>query len=298
MRDYVNLNRLAYFTAVVDAGSFTAAAERLGITKAVVSQQVAKLEEEVGATLLLRTTRRVHPTEAGRIFHARCVNILKEAEDAYDEIGQSTTEPTGTLRITAPIDYGISVVVPAIGEFSRRHRGCQVALTLSDQTMDIAAGDLDMAIRVGWLVDSGLQARRLQGFRQLLVAAPGFADQVRRLVRPEDIRELPFVANAALREPLEWRFSSVEETVPIRVQAAVTIDATLAVRVAVLKGLGLSILPDFLVRDDLEVGRLLHVLPGWRLPDGGVHAVFPAARYRPRKVTAFVEMLIQAARAA
>ncbi|TIS94931.1 LysR family transcriptional regulator, partial [Mesorhizobium sp.] len=96
----MNLNRLAYFAAVVDAGSFTRAAERLGITKAVVSQQVARLERDVGTTLLIRTTRRVHPTEAGRTFHARCLLVLQQAEDAFDELAQAATEPTGTLRIT------------------------------------------------------------------------------------------------------------------------------------------------------------------------------------------------------
>ena len=118
MPDAINLNRLAYFAAVVDAGSFTAAAGRLGITKAVVSQQVARLEEEVGTTLLVRTTRKVRPTEAGRVFHARCASILREAEDAFGELSQVATTPTGTLRITAPFDYGISRVVPAITQFA------------------------------------------------------------------------------------------------------------------------------------------------------------------------------------
>src|SRR3954463_7030341 len=109
-----NLNRLAYFAAVVETGSFTAAAARLGITKAVVSQQVARLEEELGTTLLVRTTRRVEPTEAGRAFHARCVVILRESEEAFVEITRAAGSPTGTLRITAPFDYGAAVVVPAL----------------------------------------------------------------------------------------------------------------------------------------------------------------------------------------
>src|SRR3954464_15628110 len=106
MRGHMNLNRLAYFAAVIDAGSFTAAAARLGITKAVVSQQVARLEEELETTLLVRTTRRVAATEAGRAFHARCVVILREAEDAFAGMTQASASPTGTLRITAPLDYG------------------------------------------------------------------------------------------------------------------------------------------------------------------------------------------------
>lgn len=110
----MNLNRLAYFAAVVDTGSFTRAAERLRITKAVVSQRVAELERETGTTLLVRSTRRVHPTEAGRTLHARCALILREAEVAFDELAQAAAEPTGTLRITAPNDYGTATVVPAV----------------------------------------------------------------------------------------------------------------------------------------------------------------------------------------
>src|SRR5262245_50039391 len=129
MPEATNLNRLAYFTAVVDTGSFTRAAERLGITKAVVSQQVARLERELGTTLLIRTTRRVHPTEAGRMFHARCVLILREAEDAYGELAKASTEPRGTLRLTAPYDYGTSVVVPAVTAFLARFPSCRAEVS-------------------------------------------------------------------------------------------------------------------------------------------------------------------------
>jgi DNA-binding transcriptional LysR family regulator len=151
MQDATNLNRLAYFVAVIDAGSFTRAAEYLGITKAVVSQQVARLEQEVGTTLLMRTTRRLQPTEAGRMFHARCVSILREAEDALAELAQARSEPKGLLRITAPYDYGTSVIVPVVTAFTARYRDCKVELNLSDKMVDLVADNMDLAIRVGWL---------------------------------------------------------------------------------------------------------------------------------------------------
>src|SRR4051812_25845545 len=165
-RSSMNLNRLAYFAAVVDAGSFTRAAASLGITKAVVSQQVAKLEQEVGTTLLMRTTRRVQATEAGVLFYARCVSILRDAEDALGELAQGRTEPKGLLRITAPYDYGTSVVVPLVAAFSRRYGDCKVELNLSDTMVDLVAENMDLAIRVGWLADSSMQARRIGSFRQ------------------------------------------------------------------------------------------------------------------------------------
>ncbi|MET3845645.1 DNA-binding transcriptional LysR family regulator [Bradyrhizobium sp. OAE829] len=291
----MNLNRLAYFAAVVDTGSFTRAAERLGITKAVVSQQVSQLEQDLRTSLLVRSTRRVHPTDAGRTFHARCVVILREAEDAFDELAEAAAEPIGTLRITAPNDYGTAVVVPVITAFAARHPACQVQLTLSDETVDLVSARIDMAIRVGWLADSSLQARKIGSFRQLLVGAPAFADRIAAARKPEDLATLPFIANMALREPLLWEFARGDlDRCTVRMQASIAIDTTPGVLAAVQAGGGLSVLPDFLVADDLASARLNHALPEWRLPAGGIYTVYPAARFRPRKVTAFVEMLVAA----
>src|SRR4051812_6043856 len=124
----MNLNRLVYFAHVVEAGSFTRAAARLGITKAGVSQQVARLEQEVGTALLLRTTRKVVPTDAGRALHGRCAVILRESAEAFEELAQGTTEPRGVLRVTAPFDYGASVVAPVAAEFTRTYPHCDVVL--------------------------------------------------------------------------------------------------------------------------------------------------------------------------
>ncbi|MBY6263161.1 LysR family transcriptional regulator [Azospirillum sp. 412522] len=294
MSDPRHLNRIAYFAAVVETGSFTAAAVRLGITKAVVSQQVAKLEEEVGASLLLRTTRMVRPTEAGMVFHRRCVVILREAEEAFGELAESAAAPSGLLRLTAPFDYGVAVVVPAIAAFAAAHPACKADMVLSDQSLDLVGGTLDLAIRVGWLTDTSLQARQFGSFRQLLVGTPDLAGRVGEGGRPEDIAALPFVANTALRNPLLWQFTGTAgETRMVAARAAIAFDATFAVREAVRLGAGLSVLPDYCVADDLASGRLVHILPGWTLPSGGIHAVFPAARFRPTKVRAFLDLLTE-----
>jgi len=287
-----NLKRLAYFAAVVECGSFTAAAERLGITKAVVSQQVARLEREFGTTLLTRTTRKVLPTDAGTTFYQRCSLILREAGDAFDELAQVSTEPTGTLRLTAPFDYGIAVVVSAMTEFTRRHPRCKVDAVFSDQTLDLASARVELAIRVGWLTEQHLQARQIGTFRQLLVAPASWHARLAQLREPDDIASLPFIANTALRDPMHWNFARSEaDRRRVAVQASTAIDTTLAVREAVLQGAGLSVLPDYVIEADLAQGKLLHVLPDWTLPSGGIHAVFPAARFRPAKVQAFVKLL-------
>lgn len=295
---FANLKRLTYFVSVVETGSFTAAALRLGITKAVVSQQVARLEREFRTSLLVRTTRRVQATEAGQAFYVRCAQLLREAEEAFAELAEASSEPSGMLRLTAPFDYGVGVVVPAIAAFTRQYPGCKVDAVLSDHTLDLMSGKIELAIRVGWLDDTSLQARKIGSFRQLLVAAPSLAPQVAGLRSPEDMIELPFIANTALRDHLRWTFTrqaadGEAECQAVQVQAAIFLDATIAVRQAVCEGAGLSVLPDYAITDDLAAGRLIQVLPQWQLPSGGIYAVFPAARFRPAKVRAFVDLLAE-----
>ena len=289
-----HLRRLAYFVAVVETGTFTAAADRLGITKAVVSQQVARLEKEFRTSLLVRTTRRVQLTEAGQAFYLRCAVVLREAETAFEVLAEGSAEPSGTLRLTAPFDYGVGVVVPAIAAFTKRFPACRVDARLSDQTLDIMSGQIELAIRVGWLESTSQQARKIGDFRQWLVAPGSMAAQVARFNHPGDITALPFVANTALRDHSRWVFSRKGfEPQAVTVQASILLDATLAVRAAVCAGAGLSVLPDYAVADELAAGRLVRVLPQWELPSGGIHAVFPTARFRPPKVRAFVELLAQ-----
>jgi DNA-binding transcriptional LysR family regulator len=294
--DFGNLRRLAYFAAVVETGSFTAAAERLGITKAVVSQQVARLEREFQTSLLVRTTRKVQTTEAGQSFYQRCALILREAGDAFGELTEAAAEPSGMLRLTAPFDYGVGVVVPAIVAFTQRYANCKVDAVLSDQNLDLMSGNIELAIRVGWLAETSLQARKIGSFRQLLVASSRMRPHVEHLTGPEELARLPFIANTALRDHLHWNFSWKTKRRAVRMQASIFLDATMAVREAVCEGAGLSVLPDYAIADDLAAGRLIHVLPQWSLPSGGIHAVFPAARFRPAKVRAFVDLLIEGQR--
>ena len=293
-----NLRRLAYFAEVVEAGSFTAAAARLGITKAVVSSQVAKLEHAFETTLLIRTTRSVRPTEEGQAFYERCVRVLSEAQQAFDGLAPDDRAPTGLLRLTAPVDYGVAVVVPAIALFRKRHPGCTVDFVVTDRTLDPVGSDIELAIRVGWLADSALRTRQIGTFDQLLVASPTVAASLSADADIDALAALPFVANSNLREPLEWRLRNADgEPRTLRFAAALAISATLGVLQAVRDGAGTAILPDFAVADDIAAGRLVPLMPVWRLPSGGIHAVMPDTRFRPARVTAFLDLLIDRERA-
>ncbi|QNK02050.1 LysR family transcriptional regulator [Dyella telluris] len=285
----VNLNRLSVFVALVRAGSFTAAADVLGMTKAMVSQHIARLESELGVTLLSRSTRRMTLTEAGATFHAACVRILAEAEAAIAQVGQGQEKPSGTLRLTATGDYGTVVVAPALAAFLRVHPDIQADLVLTDHMSDLIAERFDMAIRMGWLRDSNLRSARLGSFRQLMVASP---DYLARRGTPRVITDLAshdWVALALLATPLRWTFTAPDGSRrTVRMRPVAQANNVTATHALVQHGAGVSVLPDYLVTDDIREGRLVVLMAQYSLPDCGIYAVYPG-RQPPAKVRAFID---------
>lgn len=294
MAELLNLNRLAYFTTVAELASFTAAGEHLGVAKAVVSHQVRKLEEELGVTLMRRTTRRVTLTEEGRLFYERAVVILRDAEAAFGEVSVNAAEPSGTLRLTAPIDYGMTVLAPVIADYLKKYPQMRVDANFDDAVNDLVAEEIDLGIRVGWLTDSSNKARRLGTIQQYVVASPDFMATISDDISPHDAKNLPWITNKQLRGINQWTFTKGRETVKTELNSVVLCDKALPMRSCLLEGIGLGILPDSMVDQDIEEGRLVRVFPEWSLPEAGIHAVYPPARYRPAKVRAFVALLLAA----
>jgi DNA-binding transcriptional LysR family regulator len=286
----VNLNRLAAFTAVVESGSFTAAAEKLGLTKAMVSQHVSRLEKELGIGLLTRTTRKVTPTEAGAAFYADCAQVLQELEAAIARVGGGSEVPSGTLRLTTTEDYGAAVVVPALAGFMHRFPAVRIEFIATDQVVDLVAGRFDLAIRTGWLRDSSLRAAKLGGFDQVVAAAPAYLKKIGTPKRPEDLTKHRWITLTLLRSALTWTFSAKDgRTQTVRISSTVSTNSTASLRAFMREGVGVSILPQYMLDADLRAGRLVRLLPGWSLPQGGVHAVYPNARYTSAKVRAFLD---------
>ena len=287
-----NLNRFVVFVAVVEMGSLTAAAARLGIAKTAVSTHIQRLEAEVGASLLIRTTRKLSLTEAGERFYGSCRGIVRDAELAVQAAGQSSTELSGTLRITAPVDYGASVVAPVATRLQLKHPALRIELLSGDRLFDLVGEGIDLAIRLGRLADSGLQAVRIATFEQWLIANPD-AVGTEAPSQPGEVANLPFAALSVMPHPLTWDFAGARGVKKVvQFQSIITANTALATRAMALAGCA-TILPDFVVRADVEAGRLVRLLPKWRLPGGAVHAVFPATRYRPQKVRAFVAAMAE-----
>lgn len=286
----INLNRLAAFAAVVEAGSFTAAADQIGLTKAMVSQHVSRLEAELGVTLLARTTRRVTLTEAGASFYSDCTRALQEMDAAIARVGVGADVPAGMLRITASEDYGAAVVVPTLAAFMEKYPALRVDLVATDQVVDLVAGRFDLAIRTGWVREQGLRATQLGSFEQVVVASPAYLKKFGTPKRPEDLAAHRWIALNILRTPLTWTFTAKNgKTQSVRVSAAAGTTTAASLRGFLLAGTGISVLPDYMTGPDLRSGRLVALLPGWTLPTAGVHAVYPNVRYTSAKVRAFVD---------
>lgn len=288
----VNLNRLAVFVAIVEAGSLSAAARRLGLATTMVSTHLQRLEREVGASLLLRTTRRLSLTEAGEGFFDAARQIVADAEAAIAAAAGDTAEPRGRLRVTAPVDYAERVLAPVAVALARRHPQLQIDVLAVDRPLDLVAEQVDVAIRMGQLADSELRGARIAGFRPLVVASPALLAGHAMPAQPDELTALPFLALSVLAQPLQWRFDggdAGEQTA--RLQARLAFNTALALRAAALAGGGFAMLPDYLVADDLAAGRLVHLLPDWQLPEGGIHALYPAARQPPRKTRLLIEAL-------
>ena len=291
LRD-INLNRLVVFAAVVEAGSLSGAAERLGMAKTMVSTHMQRLEAEVGATLVVRTTRRSNLTEDGRTLYEASRACLRAASEGLAAISPASGPLRGAVRVASPVDYGALVVAPALAALQRTHPDLEIELVCGDGYADLVAERIDVAIRLGNLKDSSYRAARLGQYLQWLVASPEFLANRRLPKSPSGLSELPFVALSTLRRPstLSLRDASGRR-MQLRCRRAFMANTANACRAATLAGAGFGLLTDFSIEDDLEAGRLVRLFPAWAGEPAAIQAVFPSARQPSPKVAAVVEAL-------
>ncbi|WP_355659679.1 LysR family transcriptional regulator [Halomonas salifodinae] len=286
--DELDLNGLPLFLALVEAGSFTAAAERLGCTKTKVSLQIRQLEERLGVTLFQRTTRRVQPTQAGETLYRECRPLLAGLQEALAAAEGDDHRLRGALRLTAPEDYATRVLGPAVVEFGRRHPELRIELRSGDRISDMLEEGIDLAFRLGWLKDSTLRSRSLGAFQQYLVASPDYLARHGTPDDPEALAEHAWVAFTPLASPLTWTFRRGEESRRVQMKARLSANSTAALSALLVAGGGISVMADISAEAELRAGRLVRVLPAWSLPSGGVHAVYPPGRHLPARVRAFM----------
>jgi DNA-binding transcriptional LysR family regulator len=285
----VDLNSLLVFDAVVEAGSFTAAAARLGIATAKVSIEISRLETRLGTALLTRTTRKVTLTDAGQALHLECQPLLHGLQQALDQLGGDKSTLAGSLRISTTVDYAVQSVAPALAQFAALHPGLQIDLRTGDRVVDLVGEGIDVAIRLGWLRDSSLRATQLGQFEQYIVAAPEYVQRTARVEQPQDLAGHEWVALTLLPTPLTWKFTAAGgDTQTVHVKSKFRVDSPGALRSVLRQGTGISALDQYSAREEIQSGRLVRLLADWSLPVAGVYAVYPPGRNVSARVRAFV----------
>ena len=284
---------LAVFAKVVETRSFAGAARELSLSKATVSKAVSRLETKLGTRLFNRTSRRLALTDAGRLLSAPAAKILHDAEAAESETLSQSVSPRGLVRLAAPMSFGLLAIAPLMPEFLKTYPDVSVDLHLSDEMVDLIGAGFDAVLRIATLPDSSLIARRLCSVERFLVAAPSYLKARGRPKHPMGLAEHACLGYAYLLTPDTWHFvSKAGETAtvhpaggPLRVNNG---DAMLPALVA---GLGLGVLPDFIVREALASGALERVLPEWSLPTSALHWVTPPGGPKPARVEVLGEFL-------
>jgi DNA-binding transcriptional LysR family regulator len=282
------------FVKVSETQSFSEAARRLRASKSVVSRQIAALESELGARLFHRTTRSLTLTEAGRSYFERASRILADLDEANRSVIQLESAPRGKLRVNAPMSFGLLHVAPALPDFLMRYSEVEVDMTLNDRFVDLVDEGFDVAVRIGSLEDSSLVARKLAPMRRVVCASPAYLKARGVPASPNDLKAHDCLCYSNVALSREWSFITEEgRPWPVEVRGRLSANNGDVLKAAVLKGLGLAILPTFIVGSGLQAGTLVTVLDRFFAQEATVNAVYPHSRHLSPKVRAFVDFLVE-----
>lgn len=285
------LKSIEVFLAVARNGGFSAAADELGLSKAMVSKHVGQLEGSLGVRLLNRTTRRVGLTEAGIAYRDRMKELLEELEQTEQSIAQLSTEPRGTLRVVAPTSFGAFHLARGIADYRASHPEVGVELVLTDHPVDLVEEGLDLAIRVGALEDSSLVARKLAETRVVVCAAPQYLARHGRPAHPDDLARASCLVYTGRQLSPDWSFRVDGRVRNVRIDGMVRSNVGDALRIAAIQGAGVVQMPTYMVGLDIANGRLEVVLEEFEPPPRPIHATYLYRRYLSAKVRTFVNFL-------
>ncbi|MBC3272321.1 MULTISPECIES: LysR family transcriptional regulator [unclassified Pseudomonas] len=287
-----HLNRVQTFLAVVDFGSYTKAANYLSISKAMASLHVKALEEVLSATLLIRNTRNISLTEIGQEFYEEFKGIIADIDNAFDNVLKGNNRVSGKLRISSTSEYGEKFILPLIPLFTEHYPDIRLCYNFNSSLNDLVAEKLDLVVRLGNLADSAFKSRKLADYEIVLVATEGFL--ARHAVRqPQDLNGVPWIANSNLQAPTQWRLrDGLGGEIEVNGTSHFESNSSTAIRSMTLSSLGVSVLPAWVVEDDIASGRLVRLLPGYSLPSQSINVVFPNTPHLPHKSRVFIDFLL------
>ncbi|PXW61467.1 LysR family transcriptional regulator [Methylobacterium sp. B4] len=284
----MDVDDLRTFVEVADAGGVSAASRRLNLAKSIVSRRLLRLEAELGTQLLARTTRGAALTEAGTTFREHAARVCAEVDAAMEAISVGG-ELRGLLRVAVPSTFGPTHFAPAIAELTRRHPQLQINCRYSDRYVDLVTEGFDCGIRVGYLADSNLVARRIGSFSVRLFASPDYIAKRGVPEKPEDVPGHP----AVMIGTETWTFSAGGKSFPVRPTGRFRADSAVAIAEATAAGAGITALPDVIAEPYVAAGSLVPIMLGYALPSIGMFVVRPPGQHPSRKVQALTELLIE-----
>ena len=286
-RSSVDLLDVLAFVRVVETGAFSRAAERMGMSKSIVSRRVKRLEEGLGARLLTRGAQGAQPTDVGLAYYERAANVLAELEAAEEVVAEAVTQVAGPIRMSAPLSFGVQYLGPALADFAAAHPKVELDVALDDRVVDLIGGGFDLAVRIGSLPDSALIARKIAPVRKLPVASPAYLEANGTPKHPRDLNGHDILLYAGE----QWRFPIGKGFEYVRGRPRLRADNGEMLRAAAVAGLGICILPSFIAAPSLEKGELVPLLTDFPLEEGGLHVVMPPGRATTARVRALVDFL-------
>ena len=288
------LRSLNALIAVVESGSFVAAAQRLHSSKAAISRYIQELETYLGVRLLQRSTRRVALTEAGRDYYQRAKQILADLDDADSAVGANNASLVGNIRINAPLTFGTRYLAPLWAEFMEHHPAITLDIELNDRRVDLLEEGFDLAIRIGNLADSSLVSRRLANSHAVLCASPSYLEKYGIPATPEELTQHQAISYSYMPTGDIWHFhSATNGERAIAVKARMHTNNGDTIRAVVLAGQGIALQPIFQVGPDIREGRLATFLSEWSGPAFGIHAVYPTRKHLSLKVKTLIDYLAE-----
>lgn len=291
MGDLSALHDMTLFVEVARTASFSRASRNLGVPGATLSRRIAAMEREFGVRLFDRTTRRVELTEAGRRYFERCGHLVDEARLAQEALRDVAVQPSGHVRLSMPVDLGVTVIGPLLADFARQFAGISFDLDLSPRKNDLVGEHVDLAIRLGTVNDDKLVARRIGSIEQRLFAAPTYLALRGRPTQPADLVEHECILHRSAQRHALWRLQGDTDTAEVVVRGRFMANNVGLMRVLAERGMGIAVLDPSLVREPLAQGRLLQVLPEWAAPRLPMHALM-SSRMQPASVRAVLDFLV------
>ncbi len=290
-----DLSNLQVFARVVEDGSFSSAARFLGTTPSSISRKISQLENELGARLFHRTTRKQSLTEAGEIYLQHARRIVTDLEDARLAVGRFAGTPSGSLHVTAEADFAVAFIAKILPDFLDLHPDVKIRLTLSTRQLDLVDSGFDLAIRIGHLEDSSLIARKITESRELMCASPGYLTKHGAPKHPNELEIHDCLSFRTGPEKNYWRFELTGSRLDVPISGPINVNNLTFLRDSALAGLGIIVVPTWMIRDELTRGLLVPVLEDFPRDPASlpVHAVFANNRHLAPKVRAFVDFLVE-----